>query len=192
MVIERPGTMRSGGAGEIECPQPSALSGEPTTFTTFGLVFPLVFNLDGQRCDVDRRRPAGAKLHWIVCGSIVGRSPCTLITISASPSGSTLVSASKIRSEPDWMVGPGHHHLEACSGHRIEHLAIIDGHDDSADIRLLSPFCDLHDHRKAGDIASGLPGSRVDAMRAGSGLGFGVIAFIHRRNPFKSPHRSVK
>ena len=35
-------------------------------------------------------------------GSMVGRSPCTLTIVSTWPAGSRLVSASKMRSEPDW------------------------------------------------------------------------------------------
>ena len=105
MVIERPLAPRRGGAGEIERPQPRpADSGEPTILTTFGLVrsssrtisTPSVAMSTG---GVVERREAR---RGSSSGSIVGRSPCTLTTMSTAPLGIERCSASWMRSEPDW------------------------------------------------------------------------------------------
>ena len=44
---------------------------------------------------------SGATAARMISGSIVGRSPWTLTTVSTSPFGSSFWSASKMRSEPD-------------------------------------------------------------------------------------------
>jgi hypothetical protein len=55
------------------------------------------------------------------------------------------------------MVLPGHHHVEARGGHGVVDVLVIDGDDDSPDLRFLGPFCYLHDHRQAGNIRQRFP-----------------------------------
>ena len=99
--------------------------------------------------------------------SIVGRSPCTLSTMPQRPSGSALASASKMRSEPEtWSARVITARPPAFSTQAkiaSESVATTTGPVSAASARRST--CTIIGVPAMS--ASGLPGSRVEAIRAG-------------------------
>src|SRR6266700_2127168 len=110
---------------------------------------------------------SGLRAAAISAGASVGRSPCTLTTISARPSGSMAASASKIRSEPEtWpalviTARPPAFSTQAAIA--SESVATATGPMPAASARRMT--CTIIGSPAIS--ASGLPGSREEARRAG-------------------------
>ena len=83
VMIERAVAGGRGGAGEIERAQPAGRDGEPTTLTTFGLVRSSAFLISAASVAISTAgSSSGVSAAAMSAGAIVGRSPCTLTTIS--------------------------------------------------------------------------------------------------------------
>ena len=104
----------------------------------------------------------------MISGSMVGRSPCTLTTTSTCAFGIEALQRLEDAVGAGFVVGPRHHRLEAMRAHRFEHARRIGRHDDAAERRFrwrgAATWTIIG---RPPMSASGLPGSRVEAMRAG-------------------------
>ncbi len=142
----------------------SADSGEPTILTTFGLVFSSSRTISTPSVAMSTAASSkGLSAAPMMSGSMVGRSPCTLTIVSTLCPGSSAVSASKMRSEPDSWSDPRHHRLETMRAHRLGHALRIGGDHHPAEPGLGGAAGDVNDHRNAGNV-----GQRL-ARQAGRG-----------------------
>ena len=161
VVVERPVAGGRGGAGEIERAQPPRrrpASRPPSPRSDWCAPRPRM-DLRGQRRDVDRRigerRAARRGCRRARC---VGRSPCTLTTISASPSGSSVPQRLENAVGAGGMIGARHHGRGRRRFHRGGDLRRIGRHHHRADAGRLGPPQHMHDHRHAGDVGQRLAG----------------------------------
>ena len=112
MVVARPVAPRGGGAGEIERPETPGRHRRADRLDDVG---------SGRSSSADQMpasvamstagSASGARAARIAAGSMVGRSPWTLTTMSAAALGSSRSSASWMRSEPFRVIGARHHRL---------------------------------------------------------------------------------
>ena len=65
------------------------------------------------------------------------------------------------------MVGSGHHRLEAVRADRFRNRVRVGCDDHAAEPAFRCALGDVDDHRPPAMSARGLPGRRVEAMRAG-------------------------
>ena len=95
----------------------------------------------------------------MVAGSMVGRSPCTLTTMSRRPSGSSSLERLEDAVGAGGVVGPGHHRLAAGAASRPSAIA---GASVATTTRPTPASHgappDMHDHRLAGDVGERLAG----------------------------------
>ena len=91
----------------------------------------------------------------MLAGSTVGRSPWTLTTMSASPSGSTAERLEDAVGAGE-VVGAGHDGLAAGAADRLGDPARRSATTTAADFRLHGAAPHVHDHRLAGDIGERL------------------------------------
>ena len=125
----------------------------PDHFDDMGRRALLIVRDLGRNCrDMHRRVSNGEYTAFTSLGSNVGRSPCKLTTTSELISGSTRLTASNTRSEPDaWSSRVITASPPALRTGRGDFLA-IGCDDDTPYLRGHGPAPAMHDHRLAMDI----------------------------------------
>ena len=136
VVVERPVARGRGGAGEIERAQPPGPIGEPTAFTTFGLVRSSSVWISAASVAISTAGSAsGAERGADVVRRMVGKSPCRLTTISARPSGSSVPQRLEDPVRAGGVVGARHDRLAAMGLHGRRDLGRVGGDRHPADLR---------------------------------------------------------
>ncbi len=159
VMVERPLAPGRGGAGEIERAQPvgDERRADDLDHVRVGLLL-VARDLDAERRDVDRRvgerREGGARS---VAGSIVGRSPCTLTTVSTAPSRVERLQRLEDAVGAGLVVGARHHRLEAVRARPLRRLLGVSVATTTRPSPLSAARArDMDDHRHAGDVGQRL------------------------------------
>ena len=155
VMVERALAVGRGGAREVERPQPARHAGRRADhLDQLGLVrSPRLRDHGGDGGDVAAPCPAaGRRQSRTRRGSMAGRSPCRLRMISKSPSGSTRLTASNTRSEPETWSGARHDRLAAGLAHGRHDLLGVGCDHHPADLGRHGAPPHVHDHRLAGDV----------------------------------------
>ena len=156
-AARRPGR---GGAGEIERAQPprrpaASRSASPRS----GWCAPPPCGSRPPACAMSTAASSsGASAARMSSGAMVGKSPCTLTTISALPSGSRLLQRLVDAVRAGRVVGAGHDRLAAMRHAPRRRSRRVGRHGHAADLGRLRPAQHMDDHRQAGDVEQRLAG----------------------------------
>ena len=101
---------------------------------------------------------SGASAARRSAGAMVGRSPCTLTTISRRPSRIDHAERLEDAVGAGRVVGPRHHRPAAGLFHSRGDGLVVGGHHDPAEPAASARRQHMHDHRLAGDIGQRLAG----------------------------------
>ena len=179
---ERPLAPGRARPGEIERAQPARRDFGPDRLDDVGVVALLGAPDRRRRAWRCRRRDReGANAARTLSASIVGRSPCTLTTLSIAPAGSNLQPPRRSgRSRRACRLGQDR--PPPAAAHRVDDFARVGRHQHRADIGLHRPAPDLDDHRLAVDIGERLAGQAGRGHAGGNDDESGVLRHDGRQD----------
>ena len=166
-VMERGPSPGCGGAVKDSARSRSPPNGEPTSLTTLGVVCSSGARISRTRFRYPPRHSRAAPPRR-GCPARDGRQ-IALQVDDGIDFARGIEGAERLENpvRPGRMVGARHHRLAAMGGHRLGDLGCVGGDSHPADLRGLRPAQHMDDHRRPGDVRSGLRGRRVAASRAG-------------------------